>query len=97
MGEHGRRHRLDVVGLDEVAAGDERPRLGDAQQREAGPRARTEVEPGVRARVPEDGDHVAVEALLDEDVLRALDRAEHLLGARDALERLERRLGRVLA
>ena len=87
---------LTSSGLDELPARDERARLGDPQEREAGARARAQEEAGVRPRVPQHGDDVAVEALLDEDVLRALDRAEHLLGARHALERVERRLGRVL-
>ena len=85
------RRRLDVVGHDVVALVEERPRLGDAQQRDARARARAEVEPRIGARVPEQRDDVAVEALLDEDPPRIGGDGQDLGRARDGLERLERR------
>ena len=66
--EHGLGGGLDVVGRDEAAAVRERPRLGDAQERDPGARARAEVDPRVAARLAQQRDDVAVDALLDEDL-----------------------------
>ena len=88
----GAAHGLDVVRRDEVAAVRERTRLGHAQQRDPRARARAEVEARVGARVPEQRDDVAVDGLLDEHPARLGDQREHLLRARNRLERVERRV-----
>src|SRR5205823_6080366 len=65
--------------------------LGDPEQRDSGARAGPEVDAGVSARLAEERDDVAAEALLDEDASRGLDEAEHVGSARDRLQRVERR------
>ena len=96
VGEHGLGRRLDVVGRDEAAPVRERPRLGHPQQRDPGPRARAEVDPSVAARLAQERDDVAVDALLDEDLAGGRRERAHVGGGGDRPQRLERRVARLL-
>src|SRR4051794_22391976 len=55
--------RLDVVGHEIVAAVGERARLRDAEERDAGARARAEVEARVAACLAQERDDVTAEAV----------------------------------
>src|SRR5262249_10958426 len=71
--EHGLGDRLDVVGLTDLAPGREGAGLRAPQQRDAGPRARADVKPLVLPGLAQEGDHVAVDALFDEDRASLVD------------------------
>jgi hypothetical protein len=94
--EHRLRDRLHVVRRHERASGGKRTRLRDAQQLDPGARAGAEIEARIGPRVPEHGDDVPVDALLDVQRFRVLDHGEHVLGAANGLQRVLRRVRRLL-
>ena len=63
--ENGNRQGLDVVREHVVAALRERGRLGDAEQRDPGARARAEIETRVRTGLADEVDDVPMNAVLD--------------------------------
>ena len=94
--EHRRRDRLHVVRQHVVAPVGERPRLRHAQERDPGARARAEVEPLVAPRLADEVDDVAVR--LGSTKMRVASSITSVIpvGVRDRLERVERRVARLL-
>ena len=97
MAEHGRRHRLRVVGHDVVAAPQVRPRAGDAGQEDRRTRRRTELDqvlevcqadPAGLSRREGQLHDVVEHLLLQMDARDGLTRAGQLLHRGDRLDRL---------
>jgi hypothetical protein len=89
--QHGAGEGLDVLGHDERATFDERPRLREGQERDPRPGASAEREPRACARMAQERDHEPCDALLDVDVPDGPDRREQVGMARDRTKVVERR------
>src|SRR4051812_15243782 len=84
--EHDVRQLLDVVGQRVVAAAQERPRLGGAQQHQAGARRGAELHAMVAARVVQERDDVVAQRLRGVHAAGGLLALEHLGAVGDRLQ-----------